>query len=351
VGFVLPLERIGKARRLEKLKTVRLTATASFARAKNVNDITILWCWEPKITIRFEENLPDDTVELLKRAAKQAGKSESALFLQMVQKTREKLQHDPETARRYDKEARRLILRRDYKPFLHTVLMIEDGDVYMLFNGRLALREKGPRASEARNLCFALSVSNLVPLKRHSFQFESRPDVPVKDMPCRHVTARDRLGTELDLYFDKRTDLLVKIAHWGHGSGRGAGAGAVRWEHYFSDYRETDGLKQWRKLQIHKEGKEFATIDVSEVQYFDKLLPEMQPLRKAPAGGKGGPERPAPRSAAEDKAAALLAQAREAIRNGNAALARVRLRILISEHAKTPAAREGAKLLKDLEKQ
>src|SRR5262245_14822207 len=39
--------------RVLKLKTVRLKGTASFAKAQNVNDMTITWCWEPKITIRL----------------------------------------------------------------------------------------------------------------------------------------------------------------------------------------------------------------------------------------------------------------------------------------------------------
>src|SRR6185437_2335064 len=114
---------------------------------------------------------------------------------------------------------------------------VEQDRVYALFNKRIPLLMRGNRGGESRNLSFALSVSNLVPLVRHSFQVEDRPEAQVKGRDCRHVTARDRLGTELDLYFDKQTDTLVKIAHWGHG----AVAGKVRWDHYFSEYQDNEG--------------------------------------------------------------------------------------------------------------
>src|SRR5205085_150490 len=49
------IRALGSQERLEKLKVVRLTAKASFAGPTNVNDITLTWCWEPNIIMRFSE--------------------------------------------------------------------------------------------------------------------------------------------------------------------------------------------------------------------------------------------------------------------------------------------------------
>jgi hypothetical protein len=359
--------------RVLKLKTVRLKGTASFAKASNVNDIMILWCWEPKITIRLEEE-QDLPAKLRDRARKVSQKDLEAAFTKLIQGTTARQQLDPETARRFEKEAWQLVRRREFRPFFHNIILIEQDQVSALFNDRVPLPLKGNRGSEARNLSFALSVSNLVPLVRHAFKVENGPDAVVKDMDCRHVKASDRTGVELDLYFDKRTDNLVKIAHWGHGER--AGVGKARWDHFFSRYQEKEGLKQWQKLQIWRDGKEFATIEVSGVEYFDELLPELKAVGKklaptpkdppkevgpkpkevgpkqkdpGPKQKEVGPKQKEKGSSAENKAAALLEGARAAIKAGNAGLARVRLRIILNEHPRTAAAKEAAKLLVELE--
>src|SRR5689334_15597256 len=67
------IKALGSVERLEKLQVVRLTAKASFAKATNVNDITLMWCWEPKITMRFVEIRPDSSVKLLSQLIDQRG--------------------------------------------------------------------------------------------------------------------------------------------------------------------------------------------------------------------------------------------------------------------------------------
>jgi hypothetical protein len=56
----------------------------------------------------------------------------------------------------------------------------------------------------------------------------------------------------------------------------------VFWEHHFSDYRENDGLKLWRKLEVQIDGKKFAVLDVTDVVYSDEPLPELRSVRDRP---------------------------------------------------------------------
>jgi hypothetical protein len=276
-NFVLPLEALGSADRLEKLKTIRLKTRASFTTAKNINDITLTWCWEPKVTVRFEERNREEDIKRILSVVKRSGKSETAFFLDAAKKMQESLQMNAEEARRFETETRTLIKKRDYTPFFDSVVLIEEGEVHQVFNKRLALRVPAESGAKLRNLCLALSVSNLLPLKRQAFQIERGAEASVKGKPCVEYRVHGPRGTELKFYFDKQTELLTKISHPGHDPRAvGLAAGKVQWEHYFSDYRETDGLKQWRRLEIRLDGSHFSTLDVDQVEFFDRLLPEMR---------------------------------------------------------------------------
>jgi len=52
----------------------------------------------------------------------------------------------------------------------------------------------------------------------------------------------------------------------------------VRQEFYFSDYRETDGLKHWRKVALRRNGFASADFEVTSVRFLhtvnEKLFQE-----------------------------------------------------------------------------
>jgi hypothetical protein len=97
----------------------------------------------------------------------------------------------------------------------------------------------------------------------------------VKGRECDQFTVQD--GLKLQLFFDQETHLLAKIAHMGHNPRWRTGFDKqVFWEHYFSVCRETEGIKQWRKAEIDNDGQRFATLDVTGVEFFDEMRPELR---------------------------------------------------------------------------
>lgn len=276
--FRLPIDAVATQERLDKLKVIRLDAKARFAIAKNVNDITLMWCWEPNIMVRFEEKFQQANLDNLFKLAQGSGLGEETFVRQIVVKLKEQMKLDAATARRYDAEVEDILRRRDYKALFDAILLIDTNDAHAIFNKRLALRQPPAQAAKMRNLCYALSLSNLVPLKKHAFTIEAGSDVDVRGKPCRQFRVRDTQGTQLELYFDKATDLLAKITTPNGHDPRAVGlvSRTARWDHYFSDYRESDGIKQWRLLECHVDGAPYATLTVERVQYFDRLLPELQ---------------------------------------------------------------------------
>ncbi len=273
-NIVVRLKALGSQERLEKLKVVRLAAKASFATSTNINDITLTWCWEPRITMRFVETLPDVSMNL---RASQINQDGNAARERLLQDLKASCDLNADLAQKFDREARRLLASRNYTPFFGAALILEDKAVFQVFDGKLALPLKSARAIPMRNLCFALSVSNLIPIQRHQFRVTPGEPQFVNGRNCDQFTVDDSDGLKLQFYFDKETNLLAKIAHMGHNPSALPGQrGQVYWEHYFSDYRETEGIKQWRKAEIDNDGLRFATLDVVGVEFFNEMRPELR---------------------------------------------------------------------------
>ena len=279
----LPVEALGSTERLQKLKAVRLTAKSTFASATNVNDIKFSWCWEPKIAFRFEEMFPEDRIQNIVSLLKKRDKLADDLFRKILENGRLQYALDAALDKQYELEARKLYESGNCKPFFGSVVLMEDREAYTIFDNRLALPLRPTPASQLRNLFFALSLSNLVPIERHKFGVKEGPTQDVKGRMCKQYIVQDPGGLKLQMYFDTKTDLLAKIAHKGHSpaiNGAPLSDKVVFWEHYFSDYQETQGIKQWRRVQAHNDGALFATLTVNDVQFFDETLPE---LRRPPA--------------------------------------------------------------------
>ena len=49
----------------------------------------------------------------------------------------------------------------------------------------------------------------------------------------------------------------------------------VRQEVTFSDYQEKDGLKHYKKIVAHRDGKKVVDARVTEVEFFEKLDPKV----------------------------------------------------------------------------
>jgi hypothetical protein len=230
--FILPLEGLGPANSLEKLQVVRLKAKVSFTDAKNVNDITLMWCWEPHVTMRMEETFREQDLKRLHDLVQEAGESADDVVLKILHQVKQLPELNPKLAQAFEDEVHALLKQRNYKPLFDSVLMLDGNDVFSIFNKRLVLPLKNRQATQVRNLCFALSLSNLLPLKGSQFTIKMAEDAKVRARVCRHFTVNDPQGLKLDLYFDKETTLLTKISHLGHKPGpEGISQGQVLWEH------------------------------------------------------------------------------------------------------------------------
>jgi outer membrane lipoprotein-sorting protein len=160
-------------------------------------------------------------------------------------------------------------------------MRMEIKDVFLLvFDGKKGwVREKGQtkemndeqRATYLENQR-AGWVATLLPLKDKAFTLKTLADVQVKGAPARVVQVTRKGYPEVKLYFDKKSNLLVKFAH--RGKSDDMKSKTVLFETYFSDFRDVDGAKHAHKWEMTRDGKQYVESQITAVRAVSKLDPK-----------------------------------------------------------------------------
>jgi hypothetical protein len=108
----------------------------------------------------------------------------------------------------------------------------------------------------------------LVPLLTDkSYELSALDASKVNDRPAVGIKVARKGQTDLRLFFDKDSGLLVKTEHQlTDGQGK-----QVRQEVFYSDFKDIGGYKRPVKLTVFREGKKFMTAELLEAKYLDKV--------------------------------------------------------------------------------
>ncbi len=82
------------------------------------------------------------------------------------------------------------------------------------------------------------------------------------------ILIRSKGHRDVQLFFDKASGLLVKRAH---SILEGTSGKSVLQEIIYSHYEAVHGLKYPRQITAWRDGRRFATVQVIEVEFFNKL--------------------------------------------------------------------------------
>lgn len=114
-------------------------------------------------------------------------------------------------------------------------------------------------------------MATLLPLKDKAFTLKTLPETKVKGAPARVVQASRAGYPDVKLYFDKKSNLLIKFAH--QGRSEETKDKSVLLETYFSDFRDVDGAKYAHKWEMTRDGKRYVESEITEVHAV-KLDPQ-----------------------------------------------------------------------------
>jgi hypothetical protein len=148
------------------------------------------------------------------------------------------------------------------------VLLVIDKDKGWRASGGVAKELGKEELDDLREEAYAAWVSTLLPLRDQRFTLSPLPEADVEGRKAAGVRVSSKARGDVQLYFDKQTHLLLKVAR----QAREAGLDTLK-EYRFSDYKDFDGVKLPTREVDFANGKKIAEVTVTGYQ-FPKTLDE-----------------------------------------------------------------------------
>jgi hypothetical protein len=151
-----------------------------------------------------------------------------------------------------------------------TLIQVYNGrEGWTKFNDQTADMDKDAVA-EMKEELHAGRVTSLVPLVKDK-RFELAPvgEVMVGDKPAVGVRVSHEGRRDVNLFFDKKTGLLLKAER--RIKDQMAGGQEATQETLYSDYQDLNGFKHAMKVLIRRDGKDFADSEVMDFEFKDKV--------------------------------------------------------------------------------
>jgi hypothetical protein len=147
--------------------------------------------------------------------------------------------------------------------------------VIQVFNGKrfwinamgktIELKDKKDIAELKENL-YVENLTNLIGLLDKGVTLSPLGEVKVNDKAAIGVRASSKGHRDVNLYFDKKTHMLVKS----ESRTVDLAKQEVSQEKYYSDYKLENGIQQPRKLIIHQDGKRHITLDIISITFVER---------------------------------------------------------------------------------
>jgi hypothetical protein len=122
--------------------------------------------------------------------------------------------------------------------------------------------------AEAKEGAYHNWVTTLAPLKDKAFALSSLGEVKVENRSAWGVRVSRKGHRDINLYFDKDANLLVKTEMRVKDEQSGM---EVSQETFYSDFKEIDGIKEPMKIVLKKDGKPNVEATVQEVKREEKV--------------------------------------------------------------------------------
>jgi hypothetical protein len=123
--------------------------------------------------------------------------------------------------------------------------------------------------AEAKEALHAGAVGRLVTLKKKGFNLEPLGEVKIGDKPAIGVRVTRKGYRDVSLFFDKKTNLMVKSERVI--KDLEAGGKEVTQEELYEDYKEVKGTQHAHKITIKRDGKKHVDGEMSDFKPAEKL--------------------------------------------------------------------------------
>jgi outer membrane lipoprotein-sorting protein len=122
---------------------------------------------------------------------------------------------------------------------------------------------------EMREQLNAVQISHLTALSDREYKLSPLGEEKVDDRPVIGVRVEHKGFRDINLYFDKENNLLLKMET--HIKDPLRGGEEIPAETLYSDYKDVDGIMTAHKVTIRYDGKTYIESEVTDVKYSEKL--------------------------------------------------------------------------------
>jgi outer membrane lipoprotein-sorting protein len=149
-----------------------------------------------------------------------------------------------------------------------TLLIVLNGDKAWLQVAGETTAIKGKELGDLKEELHAQQVETLVPLlKDKAYKLHALGEAKVGGLPAVGVRVESRGHKDVNLYFDKKTGLLVKAERRALDDAEKE----VTEETFYRDYKDVGGVKVPMKVVVHHDGKKYLEMEITEYRFPDKL--------------------------------------------------------------------------------
>lgn len=115
---------------------------------------------------------------------------------------------------------------------------------------------------------YQAQIGRLVPLRQKEFELSGLGEVQVNGKPALGMRVVKKGQPDVNFYFDKQTNLLVKSEIRTHDFMSGQ---EVTEERIITEYQTVDGMPVAKKVEIVRDGKRFMDAEVLDAKFYEKL--------------------------------------------------------------------------------
>jgi hypothetical protein len=128
--------------------------------------------------------------------------------------------------------------------------------------------EKARRSTDPEVARRAEHCLSIISSKDIYFDLSLLPEMMIDGKTAQGVRVRSRGHRDVNLYFDKKTNLLVKLSHLFEDPITGENANEER---IIKEYQDVQGIKTIKKAVVLREGKKYIDEELVEARYLEKV--------------------------------------------------------------------------------
>jgi hypothetical protein len=153
------------------------------------------------------------------------------------------------------------------EPKPRTIVNLLSGDKVMVTVDGQPQPPPASAVQEIRDTMLLNRAERLAPLLTDkAIELKALGDSTLDDKPVVGVQVRLKKHSDVKMFFDKKSGLLVKTEHIREESSK-----KVKQEEFYSEFKDFDGFKRATKTIVLRDGKKFLEMDVADVKYLDKV--------------------------------------------------------------------------------